>query len=134
MRPARIPRHSGIAELARLRRQGIKATKHPPLEKEVRGGHTLRGALRQDGSSACTRTLALQPVATTPIRHACCFWHRCSNLTALPCPALPCPAQVYVSLPKLNAGCTKTVAVERRRVRPDGTLFTSIKNVHAVIR
>ena len=41
---------------------------------------------------------------------------------------------MYVSLPKLNAGCTKTVAVERRRVRPDGTLFTSIKNVHAVIR
>ncbi|PRW60794.1 subfamily B member 4 [Chlorella sorokiniana] len=66
---------SGIAELSRLRRQGLKATKHPPLEKEV-----------------------------------------------------------YVSLPKLNAGCTKTVAVERRRVRPDGTAFTCVKNVHAVIR
>ncbi len=26
---------SGIAELARLRRQGLKATKHPPLEKEA---------------------------------------------------------------------------------------------------
>ena len=46
----------------------------------------------------------------------------------------PVRLQVYVSLPKLNAGCTKTVAVERRRVRPDGTTFTCVKNVHAVIR
>lgn len=26
---------SGVAELSRLRRMGAKATKHPPLEKEV---------------------------------------------------------------------------------------------------
>jgi hypothetical protein len=42
--------------------------------------------------------------------------------------------QVYVSLAKLNAGCTKTVAVERRRVRPDGISFLSTKNVHVIIR
>lgn len=29
---------SGAAELSRLRRQGAKAAKHPPLEKEVRAG------------------------------------------------------------------------------------------------
>lgn len=29
---------SGAAELSRLRRAGAKAVKHPPLEKEVRGG------------------------------------------------------------------------------------------------
>jgi hypothetical protein len=32
---------SGIAELSRLRRMGAKATKHPPLEKEV-GRHMWR--------------------------------------------------------------------------------------------
>ena len=46
-------------------------------------------------------------------------------------PRLP---QVAVSLEKLNRGCTKTVSVERRRVRPDGAEFLSTKTVHLVIR
>ncbi|KAL4449463.1 hypothetical protein ABPG77_007107 [Micractinium sp. CCAP 211/92] len=66
---------SGLAELARLRRQGVKSVKHAPMEREV-----------------------------------------------------------YISLEKLNSGCTKTVAVERRRVAPDGREFASIKNIHLVLR
>jgi len=40
---------------------------------------------------------------------------------------------VYISLPKLNAGCTKTVAVERRRVRPDGSTLYDMASLTKVI-
>ena len=39
-----------------------------------------------------------------------------------------------MSLEKLNSGGAKTVAVERRRVRPDGAEFLSTKNIHLVVR
>ncbi|KAL4443834.1 hypothetical protein ABPG75_011571 [Micractinium tetrahymenae] len=42
--------------------------------------------------------------------------------------------EVYISLEKLNSGCTKTVAVGRRRVAPDGREFASTKNIHLVLR
>eukprot|EP00887_Chlorella_sp_A99_P003997 scaffold11.g3997.t1 len=42
--------------------------------------------------------------------------------------------QVFVSLAKLNSGCTKTVTVERCRVAPDGAAERQAKTVHLVIR
>jgi DnaJ-class molecular chaperone len=41
---------------------------------------------------------------------------------------------VPVALAKLNAGCTKAVAVERRRVDYSGRAFVSAKTFHLVIR
>jgi hypothetical protein len=127
---------SGVAELSRLRRMGAKAVKHAPLEKEVRDEP-------QHGWDQEPRLLHLCWERAAPNsgpdrragrqRHAS---RRCGEKTLnSPGAHLLHPSlQVFVSLAKLNAGCAKTVAVERRRVRPDGAAFLSTKNIHAIIR
>lgn len=129
---------SGLAELARLRRQGAKAVKHAPLEREVRcrAGPFIR--------SFCCLGIRLHPGPAPGCSMAPTVFpypgnaRRLLNLFTSLCPSLARPwlgtAQVYVSLEKLNSGCIKTVAVERRRVAPDGREFASTKNIHLVLR
>lgn len=120
---------SGAAELSRLRRAGAKAAKHPPLEKEVGWLGWVRGVAgwmktRDGWPAGGSRQQAAGRGLPTP-----------SSPPARPPTPLPTSRpQLHVSLAKLNAGCTKTVAVERRRVRPDGAACLSVKHVHAVIR
>lgn len=120
---------SGLAELARLRRQGVKSVKHAPMEREVRcrAGASLSAFF--PSAVDCRRSsVPSQTVGRSPTLRAS------SSLASQWVPCLRSAAQVYISLEKLNSGCTKTVAVERRRVAPDGREFASTKNIHLVLR